>query len=767
MQASFSSRSSAGYLRSLDGVIVLGHDAMAEAVIALSSSEEIAAAHAAVGRALSRSGEKNPILLRLAARHLMAGGDEAGLGELFRGYAAGARQRGDGRASAAIARELLGEEADPARVRHLVGSLPLRARIRMRYVLPAAAIALVSGVAAGFALVRPPAEAPDAMLLSFEIRPLNGNIEVRRHPIFEDRWKIGDSIMASGGRTERVCRTRIGATVYRWAVGPADELVFEGPSPDSGHIDLYACGRSGTVTRLTDTPGDDIHPSWSPDGRFLAFSTARWTPRDDQDADIAVLDPRTRAVRQLTRGSDYDTSPVWSPDGTRIAFARRSAADGAHRLCSVTADGGIERCASPHWSADASIVGWRDPETVAVVAGDSVGSNSVRIVGFSDDSSRVLLAGDYGLALVSPDGRWVLMDDGNVATRQGFEVVPWADPSRARPVARPERSNIELAWAPTPGSNHPLARVRIRPPASSLPPGVTSRLSVEGFDSAGGRLAISPAVLRWSVSDRSLATIDSVDGTLRPLAQGTVVVRVSAGGWREDSLAVRTLQADVRTVWRERWNDTLLAGWLLQGQPVPRVVADSGGSDALLVDGDGYFVSGVVSRTGFEVTRGLGADVRVSTPIRRPKWQRLAVQLIANPKVDEGGIWNDYACGATLPPSEGQPAMTTMQLTAGREYVSIETGDRLRSGAWYTLRVQVFPDGTCGMAIDGKPLWRSRSSYHGTGPLHVAFTGQSVATRILVGPVEVWEGIRGGVDWNALDTPTIARAGARSAVRRP
>jgi hypothetical protein len=637
----------------------------------------------------------------------------------------------------------------------------------MRYVLPAAAIALVSGVAAGFALVRPPAEAPDAMLLSFEIRPLNGNIEVRRHPIFEDRWKIGDSIMASGGRTERVCRTRIGATVYRWAVGPADELVFEGPSPDSGHIDLYACGRSGTVTRLTDTPGDDIHPSWSPDGRFLAFSTARWTPRDDQDADIAVLDPRTRAVRQLTRGSDYDTSPVWSPDGTRIAFARRSAADGAHRLCSVTADGGIERCASPHWSADASIVGWRDPETVAVVAGDSVGSNSVRIVGFSDDSSRVLLAGDYGLALVSPDGRWVLMDDGNVATRQGFEVVPWADPSRARPVARPERSNIELAWAPTPGSNHPLARVRIRPPASSLPPGVTSRLSVEGFDSAGGRLAISPAVLRWSVSDRSLATIDSVDGTLRPLAQGTVVVRVSAGGWREDSLAVRTLQADVRTVWRERWNDTLLAGWLLQGQPVPRVVADSGGSDALLVDGDGYFVSGVVSRTGFEVTRGLGADVRVSTPIRRPKWQRLAVQLIANPKVDEGGIWNDYACGATLPPSEGQPAMTTMQLTAGREYVSIETGDRLRSGAWYTLRVQVFPDGTCGMAIDGKPLWRSRSSYHGTGPLHVAFTGQSVATRILVGPVEVWEGIRGGVDWNALDTPTIARAGARSAVRRP
>jgi hypothetical protein len=38
---------------------------------------------------------------------------------------------------------------------------------------------------------------------------------------------------------------------------------------------------------------------------------------------------------------------------------------------------------------------------------------------------------------------------------------------------------------------------------------------------------------------------------------------------------------------------------------------------------------------------------------------------------------------------------------------------------------------------------------------------------MLVGALEVSEGIRGGVDWSALDTPAIADAKARAAVRKP
>ena len=67
------------------------------------------------------------------------------------------------------------------------------------------------------------------------------------------------------------------------------------------------------------------------------------------------------------------------------------------------------------------------------------------------------------------------------------------------------------------------------------------------------------------------------------------------------------------------------------------------------------------------------------------------------------------------------------------------------------MRLQFFPAGTCGIAIGGVPVWRARKPLLRLPPLHLVFAGQSVGTRILVGPLEVWEGVRGGADWNALE----------------
>jgi Tol biopolymer transport system component len=66
--------------------------------------------------------------------------------------------------------------------------------------------------------------------------------------------------------------------------------------------------------RLTDDPGSDIEPAWSPDGTRIAFASNR-----DGDWDIYVMDADGGNVRRLTgtRGhrdalrGDYD--PAWSP----------------------------------------------------------------------------------------------------------------------------------------------------------------------------------------------------------------------------------------------------------------------------------------------------------------------------------------------------------------------------------------------------------------------------------------------------------------------
>ena len=73
-------------------------------------------------------------------------------------------------------------------------------------------------------------------------------------------------------------------------------------------------------TRLTDGSTEKSRPSFSPEGRLVAYT-------DDGGArgvrNIFVLEPATRIVRQITFSESEDINPVWSPDGRHIAYASR------------------------------------------------------------------------------------------------------------------------------------------------------------------------------------------------------------------------------------------------------------------------------------------------------------------------------------------------------------------------------------------------------------------------------------------------------------
>lgn len=64
--------------------------------------------------------------------------------------------------------------------------------------------------------------------------------------------------------------------------------------------------------------GNNYAPNWSPDGKRLAFISAR----GDHNF-IGVLDPANDAIKYLAPSIDRDSSPRWSPDGKRIAFVRQ------------------------------------------------------------------------------------------------------------------------------------------------------------------------------------------------------------------------------------------------------------------------------------------------------------------------------------------------------------------------------------------------------------------------------------------------------------
>lgn len=94
--------------------------------------------------------------------------------------------------------------------------------------------------------------------------------------------------------------------------------------------------------------------SWSPDGRWLLY----WRFADGENAEITVSRGDGSEPRALTQDPAFDGWPSWSPDGRHVAFARERGEEADIRVVSSDGTneclvaGGAGRKTSPKWTAD-------------------------------------------------------------------------------------------------------------------------------------------------------------------------------------------------------------------------------------------------------------------------------------------------------------------------------------------------------------------------------------------------------------------------------
>jgi TolB protein len=97
-------------------------------------------------------------------------------------------------------------------------------------------------------------------------------------------------------------------------------------SPDSRSLVYSTAGSlwkqnldSTVAEQLTAGPGYDYQPDWSPDGRWVVYSSYA-----NDAIELWALNLVTRHSRQLTSGGAVNVEPRFSPDGKRIAFVSTS-----------------------------------------------------------------------------------------------------------------------------------------------------------------------------------------------------------------------------------------------------------------------------------------------------------------------------------------------------------------------------------------------------------------------------------------------------------